>query len=135
DLKKLADPAMQKFIDEMKETMVKKDGVGLAGPQVGVTKRLIIVNTKNGTKCFINPEIVKKSWKKEAGEEGCLSVPGVYGSVKRSVRVVIHAYDRNGEKIKLETKGLLARIFQHEIDHLNGVLFIDKIKNGKNNKK
>jgi peptide deformylase len=118
-----------KLCKDMEETMLKKDGVGLAAPQIGENLRLIVVNTKNGAIAMLNPELVKKSWAKEWGEEGCLSVPGVFGEVKRHKVVSCNYMSLSGEKKCLDSKGLLARILQHEIDHLDGVLFIDKAKN------
>lgn len=113
---------------DMIETMVKKDGVGLSAPQVGKNVRLIVVNTKEGPICIINPKISKKSWFKEWGEEGCLSVPDVFGQVKRHRKILYHYYNKKGNKIEKDAKGFLARIIQHEIDHLDGILFIDKAK-------
>ena len=118
-------PEFQKFLDEMIETM-KEKGVGLAAPQVGVNKRAIIVQTKNGYEAFINPKIFSTSLLRDSKEEGCLSVPGVWGVVKRYRRVKIKALNRKGEKIMFKAKGLESIIFQHEIDHLDGILFIDK---------
>jgi peptide deformylase len=120
-------PKFQKLIDEMMETM-KDKGVGLAAPQVGVSKRMIIVQTKTGPEVFINPKIFSTSFLKTNSEEGCLSVPGVWGIVKRFRKVKIKALNRKGEKVMLKASGLESVIFQHEIDHLNGILFIDKIE-------
>jgi peptide deformylase len=115
----------QKLIDDMIETMIK-DGVGLAAPQVGVSRRLIIVKMKHGPEAFINPKIFSASIRQTKGEEGCLSIPGVWGIVKRHVKVKVKAINRRGEKVLIKASGLEAVIFQHEIDHLNGILFIDK---------
>lgn len=120
-------PEFQKFLDEMIET-IKEAGLGLAAPQVGVNKRFIIVKIKNGFEPFINPEIVSVSWRKADSEEGCLSVPGVWGIVRRRAKVRVKALNRRGEKIKIKAKGLEAFIFQHELDHLDGILFIDKVR-------
>ncbi|MFA6131584.1 MAG: peptide deformylase [Patescibacteria group bacterium] len=120
-------PAFQKFLDEMIETMVK-DGVGLAAPQVGVGKRFIIVQTKSGPQAFINPKIFSTSIRKVSSEEGCLSVPGVWGIVKRHSKVKVKALNRLGEKVIIKASGLESIIFQHEIDHLDGILFIDKVE-------
>lgn len=114
--------------DDMVNTMLKKDGVGLAAPQIGKNIRLIAINLKNGPICLFNPVITKKSWRQEWGEEGCLSVPLVYGKVKRHVRTLCEYFDETGTMKKLEANGLMARVLQHEIDHLDGVLFIDKAK-------
>jgi len=119
----------QEFFNNMEVTMIKKDGVGLAAPQVGKNIRVITVNTKEGVICCINPEITKKSIMKEIDEEGCLSIPETFGKVKRHKNVTCIYLDRVGNKQELKAKGLLARIIQHEIDHLDGILFIDKAKN------
>ncbi len=118
----------QKFFDNLIETMKAENGVGIAAPQVGYGIRVIIVQTKNGQEIFINPEITFQSIKKVSEEEGCLSVPGVYGLVERHKEVKISAFDRNGNKIQPDTKGFMSIVFQHEIDHLNGILFIDRAK-------
>jgi peptide deformylase len=114
----------------MGETLSKEaDGVALAAPQVGAPLRLFIVTGKvmgqDTPKVFINPELVKRARKKQEMEEGCLSLRWLYGKVKRSARVTVEAYDEEGKKFSRGAGGLLAQIFQHEIDHLNGRLFID----------
>ena len=127
-VKEIKSKEMKAFLVDMEETMLEKDGIGLAAPQVGVHKRVVVVNTKDGVVALINPKITKSSWRKESEEEGCLSVPGFYGYVKRSVRISVEARGYDGEKIKFEANGLFARVIQHELDHLDGVLFIDKAK-------
>ena len=127
-LKKLAEKKLQVLALNMAKTMKEKDGIGLAAPQVGDNIRLITVNTKEGVLILINPKITKKSFAKEWAEEGCLSVPGVYGKVKRSKKINCIYLDTSGEKKKISAEGLLARVIQHEIDHLDGILFIDKAK-------
>ena len=124
----------QILCDDMFETMVKKDGIGLAAPQIGKNIRLSAINSKEGPLYIINPRIIKKSWSKEWGEEGCLSVPNVFGKVKRNSKITCVYTDRNGKEIKISPKGLMARVFQHEIDHLDGILFIEKAKNIKKQK-
>lgn len=119
---------MQALIDEMKETMKIENGVGLAAPQIGKHIRLIIADTKEGAKAFINPKIISTSTKIVEGEEGCLSIPGVFGIVDRHKTVKIKAKDRHGNPVRMKAGGLLSVIFQHEIDHLDGILFIDKAK-------
>ncbi|MFA6553380.1 MAG: peptide deformylase [Patescibacteria group bacterium] len=119
---------MQKFIDEMSDTMLKKDGIGLAANQVDVLKRIIIISTKDGPLPLINPVLSRKSFRKEDGEEGCLSVPGVYGIVRRHKSLVINALDRKGGPISLKASGMFARVAQHEVDHLDGILFINRTK-------
>ena len=115
----------------MVKTMLKKDGIGLAAPQVGKSSRIIVVNIKEGQIIMLNPKINRKSLLKEWGEEGCLSVPGVFGEVKRHKKIACEYFDMSAKKIKLKAEGLLARVIQHEIDHLDGILFVDKAKNVK----
>lgn len=117
---------LAKIVQDMAETMLARGGVGLAGPQVGVQERLIVIKTKDGVAAFVNPVVARRSWKKEIEEEGCLSVPGTFGLVKRNKKIKIKAYSDKLEKIDLIAEGFLARVFQHEIDHLDGILFIDK---------
>ncbi|KKQ80663.1 MAG: Peptide deformylase [Parcubacteria group bacterium GW2011_GWC2_38_7] len=119
---------MQKFLIDMSKTMITKDGVGLAAPQIGVLNRIIVVAYRDKVLALINPVLSKKSWLTEVEEEGCLSVPGVYGLVKRHRKITVSAYNEKAEKINFDARGLLARIIQHEVDHLDGVLFIDKVK-------
>lgn len=120
-------PEIKELVLAMIETMKENKGVGLAAPQVGVSKRIIIVKTENGPAAFVNPRIFKKSRTVEADEEGCLSVPGIFLKIKRIKKVEIEALDFDGRKIQIKAEGFLARIFQHELDHLNGVLIIDRI--------
>ena len=124
--------SLQKLIDDMVETMRLAPGVGLAAPQINVLLRIFVaefgdeeeeVPTKLYT--IINPEISKYSSEKVVGTEGCLSIPGYLGEVERSETIVIKGFNRYGKKQRIKAKGWLARIFQHETDHLNGVLFID----------
>lgn len=123
----LATPALRQRIADMVETMETADGIGLAAPQIGLSQRLFIVATKDGAKVFINPKITKTSFLKVVMEEGCLSIPGVFGTVKRPRRVTIQALDIDGKQFLLEAEGLFARVIQHEYDHINGVLFTDKV--------
>jgi len=129
DTKTIATPAFKKFVDALTKAMFEYEGVGIAAPQIGKPWRVFIVNTKDGPQTMINPEIISKSWRKEWDEEGCLSVPGKFGLVKRAKSLKLRALDVNGQTITLKAKGFFARVVQHEIDHLNGVLFIDKAKN------
>ena len=115
------------LLDDMKETMYGADGAGLAAPQVGVLRRVIIVDVGEGLIELINPEIVSEEGS-QCDEEGCLSLPGITGEVIRPNIVKIKGLNREGEEIVLEGKELLARAFCHEVDHLNGILFIDKVK-------
>jgi len=127
-LKQLNSKALKNLMADMSQTMLKKDGVGLAAPQIGKNIRLISVNTKDGPISIINPKITKKSLLKEWGEEGCLSVPDTHGEVKRHKKINCEFVDSDKNKKTIEAEGLMARIIQHEIDHLDGVLFIDKAK-------
>ena len=118
--------AICRLLDDMAETMEEANGVGLAANQVGVSKKILIAAGDNGNIYeLINPRCEEKEGE-EVGIEGCLSVPGSYGEVPRATRVVIRAQDREGNHIRITAEGLLARILQHEMDHLEGVLFIDK---------
>lgn len=115
----------------MTATMLESDGVGLAAPQIGKNIRVAVVNTDEGPICLINPKITKKSILKEWGEEGCLSVPDVFGQVKRHKKITCQYQDQTGKKINLKAEGLFARVIQHELDHLDGILFIDKTRKSK----
>jgi peptide deformylase len=135
DLKEIADPLFQQLIDDMFETMYAAPGVGLAAPQVNVSKRFFVMDVghddehpEGGRYAVINPKFELTEDEVEM-TEGCLSVPGYVGEITRFNHVAVTGLDRNGEKIRLEGKGLFAQALQHEIDHLNGVLYIDKAKN------
>lgn len=119
---------IKKLCLNMAKTMLNKDGVGLAAPQIGKNIRLCVVNTKEGSICLINPKITKKSWAREWGEEGCLSIPDIFGEVRRHKKIICKYFDNKGKEIKISAEGLLARVIQHEIDHLDGILFIDKAR-------
>lgn len=116
---------IKKLMNNMAETMYHAKGVGLAAPQVGISKRVIVVDIGEGLFKLVNPEIVASSGIQD-GAEGCLSLPDVVGNVKRSERVTLKALDENGDEVTIEATGYLARAFQHEIDHLNGIIFTDK---------
>lgn len=126
EVSEITNPEFQAFLDKLIETMFVEDGVGIAAPQVGQNIRAIIVNTEKGPECYMNPELLKKSEAMVDSEEGCLSVPGKYGLVKRHKKVTVRALNRHGRKIEFEAKNFPAIIFQHEVDHLDGILFIDK---------
>ena len=131
ELKEIDDPLFQQLIDDMFETMYAAPGVGLAAPQVGVSKRLFVVDVhddEHEPAVVINPKIVLAEDEEEMSE-GCLSVVGMVGDIVRFKKVAVTGIDRNGEKIRIEGEGLLAQCMQHEIDHLNGVLYVDKAKN------
>lgn len=126
----IAIPETQKLIDDMIETMYAANGIGIAGPQIGKLLRIFIAERgEHDPVAVINPTIIAKSWRKVQSEEGCLSIPGKYGIVKRHKSVTIRAYDREGKPTTIKATGQLALIFQHEIDHLDGMLFTDKAKN------
>lgn len=114
------------LLEDMADTMYQEDGVGLAAPQVGVLKRLVVIDIGAGLIKLINPEIIEQCGQQQ-GNEGCLSVPGILGEVVRPQKVRIKAQNETGAYFELEGTDLLARAICHEIDHLNGVLFIDKI--------
>ena len=119
----------KKTIQDLKDTLIAcKEGLGLAAPQIGINLRIFALDIKNEILIFINPEITHFSSKKSLEEEGCLSVPGITGKIKRANKVVMKYYDENGKKHKIKAKGIIAQAFQHEIDHLNGILYIDKIE-------
>ena len=133
-LKQVAEPVefvnkkMRTLIEDMAETMYKTDGVGLAAPQIGVSQRIIVLDDGNGLLELINPEITHKEGS-QIGLEGCLSVPGYYGDVERFDKITVKAIDKHNKKVTIKAEGFLARILQHEIDHLDGHLFIDKADN------
>ena len=122
---------LRKLIDDMIETMYNARGIGLAAPQVGVLKRIIVLDTnlienQRSPVVLINPEIVSSEGE-TISEEGCLSIPGFITKIKRKEKIFVKALDRNGKQIEIEGTGLLARALQHEIDHLDGILIIDRI--------
>lgn len=124
------DPELDRLIESMFETMYDAQGIGLAAPQVGISRRLIVVDVNEPDQvpfAMLNPRIVESSEDRERGEEGCLSIPGITGVVDRPLRVVVEGLDRAGKPLRIEADGMLARCLQHEIDHLDGVLFIDRL--------
>jgi len=143
DLKKIASSEIKKIIKEMKEALaIQTDGVAIAAPQIGYPLRIFVVSkkvfdfnedfkteTENEDMVFINPEIVSQSKKAELKEEGCLSCRYLYGKVKRKEKTRVRAYGSDGKIFEYGGSGLMSQIFQHEIDHLEGVLFIDKAEN------
>ena len=119
------DKRIKQLLDNMAETMYEADGVGLAAPQVGVSLRIIIIDIGDGLVELINPQIIEQEGE-ETALEGCLSIPGVYGEVIRCSKVTVEGLNNQGKKVKYIGTGLLGRALQHEIDHLEGILFIDK---------
>ncbi|MBV9359344.1 MAG: peptide deformylase [Chloroflexi bacterium] len=121
------DRTVQRLIDDMIETMRAAPGVGLAGPQVGLPLRLAVVEVDDEVTVIVNPEITKLVGEVEL-DEGCLSVPGFWGTVKRAEKVTVKAKDRNGKDFRITAEGLLAQALQHEIDHLDGMLYVDRME-------
>ena len=123
-------PLIQQLIDDMIETMYAAPGIGLAAPQVGIGKRIIVVDVGDEHKpsTLINPVLTDFEGE-EVAAEGCLSIPGKIGDVTRAQRCVLKGLDRNGKRVRIEADGLLARCFQHEVDHLDGILITDKAAN------
>lgn len=119
-------PQVQRLVDGMIETMREASGVGLAAPQVGASKRIIVAEVNERLHVLIDPKIVKHEGE-ELGTEGCLSIPGVIGEVPRAVRVIVKGKNRKGRGITLDAGGMLARVLQHEVDHLDGILFLDRV--------
>lgn len=115
------------LIEDMLETMYEADGVGLAAPQVGILRRICVIDVGEGPIVLVNPEKIEESDEKVIAPEGCLSIPGICGEVERPERVVVKALDKDGKSYTIEGTGLLARALCHEIDHLDGVLFEDKV--------
>jgi peptide deformylase len=124
----VVDDKIKELVDDMIETMHKQDGVGLAAPQVGVLKRVVVIDLYDdkGPYVLINPEILKEKGEQEV-DEGCLSFPNKFAKVIRPEEVTVKAWDRDGKEYKLKGKGLLAQAISHEVDHLNGILFVDRM--------
>jgi peptide deformylase len=126
---------LQALIDDMVETMQAANGAGLAAPQIGVLERVIVVQLPEDEEdpqsgklfALCNPQIVRADGEEE-GDEGCLCLPGYAGEVKRATSVTVKAQDRRGRKVRIKAKGFLARVFQHEVDHLDGILYIDRVE-------
>ncbi len=133
-------PSLQALIDDLVDTMREAPGLGLAGPQIGVSLRVAVIELPEAEEeednqdpyrgkliVICNPEMVK-TWGEEEAQEGCLSLPEYVGDVPRATRVVVKAQDRRGKPIRLRAEGLMARVLQHEVDHLNGNLFVDRVE-------
>jgi peptide deformylase len=126
------DKSIQKLISDMRETLIAANGVGLAAPQVGVSLRLIVISItvkdqENEEYCIINPEVVRRTGERMV-REGCLSIPDYIGEIKRSEQVRVKGLDASGKELRLRAEGLLAQALEHEIDHLNGVLYVDHLE-------
>jgi peptide deformylase len=126
-MRNILSPENQEFIANLKETMLKRDGVGLAARQVGVDQQVFVIAVGNKISTFINARFVYRSFKKVDMEEGCLSIPGIFGIVRRPQAVVMAYYDQEGQFFVRRFDGLAARVIQHEFDHNQGGLFIDKV--------
>lgn len=124
----LKDRELKSLIKKMRQIMQDSNGIGLAANQIGISKRIFVAAIESRFYAFINPKITQVSKEKESMVEGCLSLPGVTGVVERPRKITIEGFNSSGKKIKMKAWGLLARIFQHEVDHLEGKLFIDKAK-------
>ena len=122
------DSGLRVLVNAMFETLDEADGVGLAAPQIGVSSRLFVINIRNVEKrAFVNPQIIETSIETTSAEEGCLSIPGVWHDVERPSKVTVQAQDIEGKSFVVKAEGLLARAIQHENDHLNGMLFINRL--------
>jgi len=141
-LRKVAEPVetvddeVRRLMDDMLETMYDADGVGLAAPQIGESRRVIVIDIRDPDVPpfgLVNPVIVERSEELARGEEGCLSIPGLAEIVERPASVVVEALDRDGNPTRIEAEGLLARALQHEVDHLDGILFFDRVSPLKRN--
>jgi peptide deformylase len=129
------DAQYKKIAEEMIEALHEGKGVGLAGPQVGLLKRIFVIHVEGDEpRVFINPSIVETSQDQVKYEEGCLSIPGFYADVIRSARIRVQAWNEKGRPFTLDAEGLLARVILHEHDHLEGVLFIDRLSEPKRNR-
>lgn len=126
DVKTIGSPEIQTLVLDLIETLLVENGIGIAAPQIDISLRVIIIDADGQPKAFINPKIVKKSYRRFAFEEGCLSIPGIYGVVKRHRTITVEAFSGDGERLVFKAEGLFAVVLQHEIDHLDGILFIDR---------
>lgn len=121
------DSRLASILDDMAETMYRAEGVGLAAPQIGILRRFCIVDVGEGLIELINP-VVEDHSGSQIGEEGCLSIPGRYEEVERPMKVTVRAQDRTGKTFRVEGEGLLARALCHEIDHLDGIVYLDRVE-------
>ncbi|MDD6197213.1 peptide deformylase [[Clostridium] aminophilum] len=123
-------PTLRQLIEDMFETMYATNGVGLAAPQVGVLKRIVVMDVEDGNQYVLVNPVIEETDGEQVGDEGCLSVPGKTGTVTRPEHVIVRAFDENMEEFRLEGTDLLARCICHECDHLDGVLYVDKVEGG-----
>lgn len=128
DFSKFSQKEINELVKSMRFAMKEADGIGLSANQIGLNIKVFVAQVANKFYAVFNPEIIQESEEKDTMDEGCLSVPLKYGPVERSSRVTLKGFDKNGSPIKLKAWGLLAKVFQHETDHLNGKLFIDRAK-------
>lgn len=128
DFKKFKKLEIRELIKTMRESMLRAEGIGLSANQIGLDIKVFVAKVENKFYTVFNPEIAQSSKETIPMEEGCLSVPGVFGTVERPEKITLTGFDQNGKAIKIKAWGLLARVFQHEVDHLNGKLFVDKAK-------
>ncbi|MDD4290337.1 MAG: peptide deformylase [Patescibacteria group bacterium] len=127
EVSNFSSPELKSIIKQMTSDMIKYDGIGIAANQIGVNKKILVINTEEGPKEFINAKIVKKSLIKSKSDEGCLSFPGINGKAKRHKTITVEYDDFNGGKKQICVSGLYSFVFQHEIDHTNGVIFTDRL--------
>jgi len=118
-------PDMPEFVQRMEQIMRDANGVGLAAPQLGISERIIVYDVGDGFRAIVNPQIIRMSGEQMDPEEGCLSVPGLRGVVKRANLVIVKGLDETGKPIRIRGEGYTARVIQHEVDHLDGILFFD----------
>lgn len=124
----VVDDKIRTLLDDLVETMYENDGVGLAAPQVGILKRAVVIDVEDGNVYkMVNPKIIKRSGE-QIGQEGCLSVPETKGIVRRPMNVTVEYTDENGKQVILDAEDILARCICHEVDHLDGILFTDRVK-------
>ncbi len=128
DFKKHGKKEIRELVRKMREAMKTANGIGLSANQIGLDMKFFVAQPEKKFYAVFNPEIIKASPEKTAMEEGCLSVPELFGVVERPDKIILTGFDMNNKKIKIKAWGLLARVFQHEVDHLNGALFIDKCR-------
>lgn len=130
DFSKHSKKEIRELIVKMRKIMKEADGVGLSANQIGLDIKVFVARFENKFYAVFNPKITKESSEKVELEEGCLSVPGAFGEVARADKITLEGFDMNGKKLKIKAWGFLAQIFQHEVDHLEGILFTDKYKKG-----